>query len=173
MSSGMSTTLATLLEQKRRQIAQIQEEIATLERAQALLAGRPVRPTGPAAATAPRPVGTRPAPAGPSLRTLVLDMVRTSATPLAPRAILAKLAARGRRVTRGRITSLLSELIRNGTLRRPSPGLYAPASSSATSTAPPAPPSGSTTASPSRPHSAPRASRPAKPAGSAKRPRRR
>jgi len=173
MSSGMSTTLATLLEQKRRQIAQIQEEIATLERAQALLAGRPVRPTGPAAATAPRPAATRPAPAGPSLRTLVLDVVRTSASPLAPRAILAKLAARGRRVTRGRITSLLSELIRNGTLRRPSPGLYAPASSSATSTARTAPPSGSTTASPSRPHSAPRASRPAKPAGSAKRPRQR
>jgi hypothetical protein len=171
MSSGMSTTLATLLDRKRRQIAQIQEEIATLERAQALLAGRPARPTGPAAATAPRPVGTaprpaatRPAPAGPSLRTLVLDVVRTSATPLAPRAILAKLAARGRRVTRGRITSLLSELIRNGALRRPSPGLYAPASSSATSTAPTAPSSGS--------HSAPRASRPAKLAGSAKRRRR-
>lgn len=112
------TTLSALLEQKRRILIQLQEDIAALERAQALLSGRQTPSAKPAPARSARP-------AHPPLRTLLLDLLKASPTPLSPSAIRARLAARGHRFSRSTLMHLLPDLVKQGAIRRTGPGLYA------------------------------------------------
>lgn len=150
-------TISALLEQKRRALAQLQEDIAALERAQALLGGR----TGtPAAGTmASKPAAPKPAapPAGPPLRTLVVELLKASATPMSPSELRAKLAARGRPCHRSTLPRVLVALQQQGLVRQAGPGRYeaaGPAKPQPTSAAPaptPSPPSPSLSARPARP----------------------
>jgi hypothetical protein len=142
-------SIQRLLEEKRRALAQLQEDIAALERAQALLRDRSApRPTPvPPATPSPAPAG-RP-PAAP-LRERVLAIFRDRLGPQSPRALRAALAAQGTPCHRETLRKTLNALIAQRAIRRVGPGLYqrvltagaaAPASNAAASPSPtPAPP---------------------------------
>lgn len=119
-------TISALLAKKRQALAQLQEDIAALERAQALLTGSATaRPQPQAAATPSATPAPRPAPGHPPLRVRVLELLKASPVPLTPSAIRARLVAQGRTVSGSSLRGLLVELTKKGAVRRPSPGLYA------------------------------------------------
>lgn len=129
-------TISALLAQKRQALAQLQEDIAALERAQALLAGSATARPQPQATATPAP---RPAPGHPLLRVRVLELLKASPTPLSPSGLHARLVAGGRRVNASTLRHLLVALVRKGVLRQPHPGLYALADTPGPSSASPVP----------------------------------
>lgn len=114
-------SLSPLIEQTRSAITQLQEALAALERAQALLGAAapppPARPTTKAAPS-PRPTGGLPT------RTRILDLLRNSHTPLAPAALRRQLAAQGHGVHRSTLTHVLRTLRKSRLVECPSPGVY-------------------------------------------------
>jgi hypothetical protein len=119
MPRGQSLT--TLIEQKRMELARLKEDLAALERVQAMLQAR----HRPSRAFAKRILASsHMAAKQASTRDLILDRLRASPSPLSPRELCEQLAAVGYVKSPNLIRFMVMSLAKQGLIRRVRRGYY-------------------------------------------------